>query len=142
MLAIAGAMALLLGICGVYGVIAYAVSQRRREIGIRMALGAQRRQIRALFVRRGLAVAAVGVPSASVGRGGVARLMQSLLFGVDAARSDHVRYHAPYSRWPRRRNLSAGAARDTGGPVGDHARGVIAGRIQRRSLPDRCIGLP
>ena len=54
MLAIAGAMALLLGVSGIYGVIAYAVSQRRREIGIRLALGAQPREVRRLFVRRGL----------------------------------------------------------------------------------------
>ena len=54
MLAIAGTMALLLGIAGVYGVIAYAVTQRRREIGIRIALGAQAGDIRRLFVRRGL----------------------------------------------------------------------------------------
>ena len=61
LLAIAGAMALLLGICGIYGVIAYSVAQRRREIGIRMALGAQERQIRALFIRRGVIVAAAGL---------------------------------------------------------------------------------
>ncbi len=61
MLGIAAVMALLLGIFGVYGVISYAVSQRRREIGIRMAFGAQRRAILALFVRRGLMVTSAGV---------------------------------------------------------------------------------
>ena len=82
MLAIAGAMALLLGVSGIYGVIAYAVSQRRREIGIRLALGAQPREIRRLFVRRGLILAGVGV---AIGLGGAAaftRLMRSLLFGI------------------------------------------------------------
>ena len=72
MLAIAGAMALLLGIVGIYGVIAYSVSQRTREIGIRMALGAQRGEIVGMFVRSGLLFAAM-------------RLMASLPFGVSPA---------------------------------------------------------
>jgi putative ABC transport system permease protein len=82
MLAIAGVMALLLGIGGVYGVIAYAVAQRRREIGIRIALGAQAREIRALFLRRGTIVVGVGVLLGLGGAAGFTRLMQSLLFGV------------------------------------------------------------
>jgi predicted permease len=82
-LAIAGVMALLLGISGIYGVIAYAVAQRRREIGIRMALGAQARQIRALFLRSGLIVAAAGVLLGLGAAAAVTRLMQSLLFGVE-----------------------------------------------------------
>jgi predicted permease len=82
MLAIAGAMALLLGLFGIYGVISYAVSQRRREIGIRLALGAQAREVQRLFVRRGLALVSVGL---AIGLGGAVastRLMQSLLFGI------------------------------------------------------------
>jgi predicted permease len=82
MLAIAGTMALLLGVSGLYGVIAYAVSQRRREIGIRLALGAQAREIRGLFVRRGLVLAGVGVATGLGGAAGFTRFMQSLLFGV------------------------------------------------------------
>ena len=82
MLAIAGAMALLLGVSGLYGVIAYAVSQRRREIGIRLALGAQAREIRGLFVRRGLILVCVGVAIGLGGAAGFARFMQSLLFGI------------------------------------------------------------
>ena len=82
MLAIAGAMALLLGIIGIYGVISYAVSQRTREIGIRLALGAQKGGLQWLFVRSALALTGVGV---GVGLGAAAVLMQlmrSLLFGV------------------------------------------------------------
>ena len=82
MLAIAGTMALLLGLCGLYGVIAYAVWQRRREIGIRLALGAQAREIRQLFVRRGLILVVVGVAIGLAGALGFTRLMESLLFGV------------------------------------------------------------
>jgi ABC-type lipoprotein release transport system permease subunit len=82
MLAIAGAMALLLGVCGIYGVIAYAVIQRRREIGIRMALGAQAHQVRALFIRRGMIVAAAGLVLGVSAAAAFTRLMESLLFGI------------------------------------------------------------
>ncbi len=60
MLAIAGSMALFLGIVGIYGVISYSVSLRRREIGIRLALGARPETLKALFVRRALALTSVG----------------------------------------------------------------------------------
>jgi predicted permease len=82
MLCVAGGMALLLGIVGIYGVISYAVSQRTREIGIRMAMGAQRSELTGLFVRQGLQLAAIGVV---VGVGvsfATMRLMRSLLFNV------------------------------------------------------------
>jgi predicted permease len=82
MLAIAGAMALLLGIFGIYGVMSYAVAQRRREIGIRLALGAQAREIRGLFLRRGLVLIGVGVAIGLGCAAGFTRLMQTLLFGV------------------------------------------------------------
>jgi ABC-type antimicrobial peptide transport system permease subunit len=54
-------MTLLLGIIGLYGVIAYAISQRTREIGIRMALGAQREALTGMFVRQGLVLTGIGV---------------------------------------------------------------------------------
>ena len=82
MLVVAAAMALLLGIIGIYGVIAYSVSQRTREIGIRMALGAQRPSLTAMFVRQGMLLSAIG---AVIGIGtafGVMRLMASLLYHV------------------------------------------------------------
>src|SRR5438477_3161092 len=82
MLAIAGSMALVLGIIGIYGVIAYAVSQRRREIGIRLALGAQRGELRRRFVSYGLAMTGVGVVIGLGGAMGPTRLLSSLLFGI------------------------------------------------------------
>ncbi len=60
MLAIAAAMALALGVIGIYGVIAYVVAQRSREIGIRLALGAAPAQLKRMFVRQGLVLTAIG----------------------------------------------------------------------------------
>ena len=82
MLGVAGGMALLLGIVGIYGVIAYSVSQRTREIGIRMALGAQQRTLTAMFVRHGLWLAGIGVVCGLAASFAVMRLMSSLLFHV------------------------------------------------------------
>lgn len=85
LLSVAGAMTLLLGIIGLYGVIAYAISQHTREIGIRMALGAQRATLTRMYVREGLILTVIGVV------GGVAvalttmRLMSSLLYHVSPA---------------------------------------------------------
>jgi hypothetical protein len=84
LLAIAGAMALLLGIAGIYGVISYSVTQRTREIGIRVALGARAEQVRRMFVRQGVALAAVGVAIGLTAAFGVMRLLSSLLFGISA----------------------------------------------------------
>ena len=82
MLAIAGTMALLLGAAGIYGVMSYAVSQRTREIGIRMALGAERRAVTRMFVRHGLELAAIGVACGLAAALALTRLMTSLLFEV------------------------------------------------------------
>ncbi|HEV2491041.1 MAG TPA: ABC transporter permease [Candidatus Acidoferrales bacterium] len=82
MLALAGGMALLLGVVGLYGVIAYSVSQRTREIGIRMALGAQQPSLIGMFVRHGMWLAGAGVICGAVAAIAVMRLLSSLLFGV------------------------------------------------------------
>jgi predicted permease len=82
MLAIAGTMALALGVLGIYGVISYAVSQRTREIGIRMALGANKSELLWMFVRSALVLTGIGT---AVGLGAAAalmRLMRTLLFGI------------------------------------------------------------
>ncbi len=81
-LAIAGSMAMLLGIVGIYGVISYAVSQRRREIGIRVALGAQPREVNRMFVTQGLALAAAGLAIGMAAAAALTGLMKSLLFGI------------------------------------------------------------
>ena len=82
MLAIAGSMALALSVIGIYGVIAYVVSQRSREIGIRMALGAQAAEVRTMFLRHGLALSAIGLGVGLVAALALTRLMSSLLFGI------------------------------------------------------------
>ncbi|MGH8638699.1 MAG: FtsX-like permease family protein, partial [Burkholderiales bacterium] len=84
MLGIAGVMALLLGVAGIYGVISYSVSQRTREIGIRIALGAQARAVRRMFVAHGLILAGFGVAIGMAAAFAVMRLMSSLLFEVSA----------------------------------------------------------
>jgi predicted permease len=82
LLAIAGGMALTLGVVGIYGVVAYVVSQRAREIGIRSALGAAPRQLESMFVLHGLWLCAVGVVVGLVAALGLGRLLSSVLFGV------------------------------------------------------------
>ena len=85
LLGIAAGVALLLGMVGIYGVIAYLVSQRRREIGVRMALGATARDIRGMVVRQGLLLAALGTAAGLIAALALSRLLGSLLYGVDAA---------------------------------------------------------
>jgi ABC-type antimicrobial peptide transport system permease subunit len=82
MLTIAGTMALLLGVAGLYGVISYTVSQRTREIGIRMALGARREDVTRMFVGQGLRLTAVGIAIGLSTSFALTRLMASLLFDV------------------------------------------------------------
>lgn len=82
MLGVAGGMALLLGVVGIYGVIAYSVSQRTREIGIRMALGAQQQKLTGMFVRHGLLLSGVGVGFGLIGAAISMRLLSTLLFNV------------------------------------------------------------
>jgi ABC-type antimicrobial peptide transport system permease subunit len=81
-LCVAGSMALLLGMVGIYGVIAYSVSQRTREISIRLALGARRETVISMFVRDGLSLVGIGVLCGLLIAFFVMRLMSSLLFHV------------------------------------------------------------
>jgi ABC-type antimicrobial peptide transport system permease subunit len=82
MLGIAGSMALALGILGIYGVISYAVSQRRREIGIRMALGAKKSELVWMFVRSALVLTGIGMVVGLGAAAALMRLMRTLLFGI------------------------------------------------------------
>jgi predicted permease len=84
MLAIAGGMALVLGLVGIYGVVAYSVQQRRREIGIRMALGAKETQVSGLFLRQGLILATIGIACGLAVAAWLRKAIESLLFGVSA----------------------------------------------------------
>jgi predicted permease len=82
MLGIAGGMALLLGVAGIYGVISYSVSQRSREIGIRIALGARPQAVTRMFVVHGAVLAAIGVTIGLVASAAAMRLISTLLFEV------------------------------------------------------------
>jgi predicted permease len=84
LLSIFGSLALLLATIGVYAVMAFAVSQRTREIGVRVALGAARRQIMRLFVGEGIRLASIGLVLGLVLSALVAKLLSSLFFGVAA----------------------------------------------------------
>jgi putative ABC transport system permease protein len=92
MLAIAAGMALLIGVVGIYGVISYSVSQRTREIGIRMALGAPQRNVRQMFLRHGLLLTSVGVAFGIAAAIPLTRLMSSVLFGISTL--DPITYAA------------------------------------------------
>ncbi len=76
------ATATLIATCGIYGLMAYAVAQRRREIGVRMALGAQRRDVLRLVLARALRIVVAGVIVGLAGAAGVTRVLQTFLFGV------------------------------------------------------------
>ena len=76
------ALALLLAASGLYGLLSYTVAQRRREIGIRMALGAQRRDIVRLVVQQGVSLVAAGAAGGLLAAVSASRILESFLFGV------------------------------------------------------------
>jgi predicted permease len=84
MLGIAASVALVLGVVGIYGVISYIATQRTREIGIRIALGAERRDVSRLFLRHGFLLAMIGIAIGIVAAALVTRVMSSLLYGVSS----------------------------------------------------------
>jgi macrolide transport system ATP-binding/permease protein len=84
LLAIFGLLALVLASVGIYGVTSYTVGQRQREIGIRVALGARRRDVLSLVIRQGMGVVAFGLAAGLALAFALARLVEGLLFGVSA----------------------------------------------------------
>jgi ABC-type antimicrobial peptide transport system permease subunit len=80
-----GAVALLLASIGVYGVLSYSVSQRRQEIGVRMALGAAKRDVLRLVIGQGVVLAAIGIGAGVVAALGVTQFIKSLLYNVTAS---------------------------------------------------------
>ena len=92
MLGIAAGVALLIGMVGIYGAVGYAAAQRTREVGVRMALGAQAGDVRTMFLRHGLRLTAVGVASGIVIALLITRVMSAFLFGVSPA--DPITYAA------------------------------------------------
>lgn len=85
LLIVAAVMALILGSVGIYGVLAYTISQRRREIGIRMALGAQTTEVAAMFVRYGMLLVGIGAACGVLSALVLMRLLSTLLYGVKSA---------------------------------------------------------
>jgi ABC-type antimicrobial peptide transport system permease subunit len=77
-----GAVAGFIAVIGIYGVLAYLVSQRTREIGIRMALGAQQANVLRLVLRRGVAMIAIGITAGVLGALSVTRYLEHMLYGI------------------------------------------------------------
>ena len=121
LMGIFAALALVLSALGIYSVLSYSVNQRRQELSVRMALGAQPRDVLWLVVRQGLWLAMIGGAAGAAGALAIGRAMSSLLYGVssgdaagvrrrDRARAGHRARRVPAARAPRRGARSARGA--------------------------------
>ena len=128
---IAAAVTLLLGFVGLYGVIAYIVAQRTREVGIRMAIGASGSQVQSMFLRRGLTLTGIGLVVGVVAAAGGMRLLSALLLRREPLRPAHLRRG-------HRRAGERGAAGDVAAREAGNAGGSIH-RVARRVA--RGVGL-
>ncbi len=125
MVAFFAGTALLLAGLGIYGTISYLANEQRREIAIRLALGAQRRDVLRMVLRRGLGLAAIGVLVGVVGAVVVAHLMGALLYGVSPNDvGTFVGVTVGVDGGGAGRELCAGGAGDEVGSDYDVARGV------------------
>ena len=112
MVSIAAVLALVLGAVGLYAVLSYGVAQRTREIGVRMALGAEAKTVRRMFVWQGTRVALLGVVVGALAAVALTRYIQTLLFGVGRLDVDGVRRHVCRdARGGAARELHTGATR-------------------------------
>ncbi len=123
LLGIFAAVALLLAAVGIYGVMSYSFSQRTHEVGIRIALGAQRMDIFRMALGEGMRIVVIGLAAGLVGAAIMTRFFQSMLFGVSADRSHYFRFGVGYSCWRRVfRLLHSGKASHPRGSSGRFAR--------------------
>ena len=136
-----GVLALLLAAVGIYGVMSHMVAGRMREIGLRMAIGAQRADVRRLILRQGMMLAAIGsIVGLAIAFGG-AQLLKTMLYGVSPSDPDHVfARRLPLVRRGAFRLLDSGAPRHARRSDGGAARGVRRCNRSARTL-DRGIGL-
>ena len=134
MLAIAGGMALVLGVIGVYGVIAYTVEQRRREVGIRMALGAPAAAVKRMFLRRGLSLACLGICLGAGCRGSFLTPDVFVAIWRDALRPRHLwSYCGSAACCGDGSHIHSRASRRLGGSDGNAARRVACRHIRPAS---------
>ena len=132
LLSIFGASALVLAAIGIYGLMAYSVQQRTQEMGIRMALGADRGRIRNLVVWHGMQLAIAGVVVGVGAAFGLTRLIASFLFGVKIVGSDGIcNCSGDISGGGAAGSVAAGHARLKAGPDGG-----VAGRVSTAAWPD------
>ena len=129
MVGIAAVLALVLGAVGLYGVLSYRVTRSAREIGVRMALGAEAESVRWMFVRQGGQVALVGVVVGVLAAVALTKYIQTLLFGVQRLDVTGIRRHVCRdARGRAARELRPGAARLACGSGGRTAGGIGGAR--------------